>query len=311
MKKKATAVKKVITGILASTMVLSGCSGSGTSPTAAPPSTTGGMEAQAVTEEAPAELTVMAWDRGDSAPGTTADNNALTKWITAQVLADCNIKVTFVPVPRKTADDKLNVMMAGGSAPDIVFTYTRTLVMDYAEKGGLLELTPYLEQYGTEIQKNLGDVQHIGYMSNGQYALMQKAATTADGFTKADYGSYIRKDWVDKLGKKLPTNQEELLALLHEFKEKDPGNVGADKLIPWAMSGLSDGARNFLPFVSSYAETCDEEHILVYDDRLAAIAPGTKEALQIMNQLYNEGIISKDFPVDTSADKYIQDITNG
>lgn len=307
MKKRTCVTGKVIAGLLAATMMLSSC-GSFDSST---PTTGTNDETQSAVSEAPTELTVMAWDRGNSAPGTTADNNTLTKWIAEQVLKDCNIKVTFVPVPRNTADDKLNVMMAGGSAPDVVFTYTRTLVMDYAQKGGLVELTPYLEQYGSDITANLGDVQHVGYMSDGQYALMQKASTTADGLTKASYGSYIRKDWVDKLGKELPTNQDELIALLREFKEKDPGQVGQDKLIPWAMSGLPDGSRNFLPFVSSYADACDDERILVYDDRLATVAPGTKEALRIMNQLYNEGIITRDFPVDTSADKYKQDITNG
>ena len=57
----------------------------------------------------------MAWDRGNAAPGTTTENNALTKWIQEQVKELYNINVEYVSVPRSESDDKLNIMMSGGT----------------------------------------------------------------------------------------------------------------------------------------------------------------------------------------------------
>ena len=41
----------------------------------------------------------MAWDRGNAAPGTTTENNALTQWIQEQVKELYNINVEYVSVP--------------------------------------------------------------------------------------------------------------------------------------------------------------------------------------------------------------------
>ena len=59
---------------------------------------------------------MMAWDRGNAAPGTTTENNALTQWIQEQVKELYNINVEYVSVPRSESDDKLNIMMSGGTA---------------------------------------------------------------------------------------------------------------------------------------------------------------------------------------------------
>ena len=53
----------------------------------------------ASTEE-PEEITVMIWDRGDAAPGTTIEDNALTTSIQEQVLAATNVKVNYQAVSR-------------------------------------------------------------------------------------------------------------------------------------------------------------------------------------------------------------------
>ncbi|OYO42399.1 hypothetical protein CG709_21140, partial [Lachnotalea glycerini] len=98
------------------------------------------------------EINVMIWDRGSSAPGTSNEENEMTKWIQEQVLEACNVKVNFVAVPRSGSDDKLNVMMAGGNAPDIVFSYNQSIFSNFASNGGLADLTDAYAKYGTDIQ---------------------------------------------------------------------------------------------------------------------------------------------------------------
>lgn len=254
----------------------------------------------------PLNLNVMIWDRGDSASGTTVENNTTTQFIKEAVLKDCNINVNFVPVPRSGSDDKVNVMMAGGNAPDIIFTYSRNMFGDFAIKGGLTDLTGYIDEFGSQIKETLEeDILSVGVIDGKQFAIPAKRDTQ-----KIKHVGYIRKDWVDKLGKDLPTNKQELIDILYEFKEKDPGNVGAN-LVPWAMGGNQGSEKYYLNFAGSYVDLSDEKDQYTYYASSKVLHPEAKDGLKVMNQLYNNGIIKKDFAVDTNDDIYKQDITNG
>ena len=264
--------------------------------------------AEVKTEE-PEEITIMIWDRGDAAPNTTADNNALTEYIQEQVLAECNVKINFMPIPRSDSDNKINVMMAGGTAPDLVYTYSRSLFLDYASKGGLTDLGPAIDQYGENIKTYVGDeILDLCNVEGKQYGI----SATSDGFDRNKHTVYVRKDWLDKLGMKVPTTKAEFIDMLYAFKEQDPGNVG-DKLVPWAVSGKADTERHFTNFVCSYADEdqWDEKSMTIYEGYIKGIKPGTKEGFRVLNQLYNDGLISPDFAVDTAEDKYKQDVTSG
>jgi putative aldouronate transport system substrate-binding protein len=250
------------------------------------------------------EINVMVWDRGNAAPGTTATDNALTKYIQEQVLAACNVKVNYVAVPRSGSDDKLNIMMAGGTAPDIVFTYSQSLYSSYAVNDGLADLTSAYAANGETIKSTIGDIQYMGELDGKQYAIMKRRGTQNPRHT-----SYIRKDWLDKLGMSVPTTKEELIAALRAFKEKNPGNV--EDVIPWAMGGTVDTEKFYLNFIGSYATELSEKDSYVYSEQFKIFAPGAVDGLKQMNQLYSEGLIKKDFATDTTTDIYKQDMSSG
>lgn len=306
-------IQKLVALLLVTVLALSGCSknttpDSGKSNSDAGEKTEQGKE-QGKNDEKPVEITVMAWDRGDNAPGTTPEDNTLTKWIQEQMLAEHNIKVKFMTVPRSGSDDKLNVMMAGGTAPDIVFTFNRSLFLDYASKGGLTDLSESIEKYGSNLKEYVGeDVLDLCNIDGKQYGV----SATQEALKRNQHTVYMRKDWLDALGREVPTTKAEFIETLYEFKEKDPGKVG-DKLVPWAVSGKADTDRHFTNFVFSYADPdqWDEKSMYIYEGYIKGIKPGTKEGFRILNQLYNDGIISQDFAIDTSEDKYKQDLTSG
>lgn len=257
-------------------------------------------------EEQLESITVMVWDRGSTAPGTTQENNPLTEFIQESVLRDCNVRVTYKAIPRSVSDEKINVMMAGGNAPDIIITYDMNLVLDYLMQGGLAELSDAIEQFGPNIKKNNEEVLSLGYINEGQYMIPQIRGEIA-----SRHLAYIRKDWLDTLGMEVPSTKEELIEVLYAFKEKDPGNVGKDKVIPWGVAGKVGTEKYFTNFVFSYAEDWDDKSLIMYQGYLKAIKPGTKEGYRVLNQLYKDGILSKDFIVDTNEEKYKQDIVDG
>jgi len=250
------------------------------------------------------EITVMIWDRGTAAPGSTNEDNVLTQWIQEQVLAACNVKVNYMAVPRSGSDDKLNVMMAGGTAPDIVFTYDANIFGNYAANGGLTDLTEAYANNGSTISSTIGEIQYMGMYEDKQYAIMKRRGTQMPRHV-----AYIRKDWLDALGMAVPTNQEELIAALRAFKEKNPGNV--ENVIPWAMGGNPDTEKFYLNFVGSYVSKMSERDSYLYSESYKALANGAVEGFRVMNQLYNEGLINKDFATDTTAELFNQNVSAG
>lgn len=256
------------------------------------------------TNEEPTEIKVMIWDRSSAAPGTTNEDNALTKYIQEQMLAQYNVKVTYMAVPRSGSDDKVNVMMAGGNAPDIVFTYSQQMFGDYAAKGGLTDLTEAVKAYGENITNYIGDIQVMGTVDGAQYAVMKRR-----GIQVPRHLAYIRKDWLDALGLAVPTNKVELEAALLAFKEQNPG--GVDNVIPWGLGAPADTEKFYLNFIGSYVPEMSEKDAYVYSENLKIFANGGLEGLKEMNRLYNEGLLSKDFAVDTTSDQFYQDLSNG
>lgn len=297
--------KKLVSGlsIVLATILMAGCSGgnTATSSTATSSTATNSNTENGKVEE----ISVMIWDRGTAAPNTTVEDNTLTKYIQEKVLEECNVKVKFVAVPRSGSNDKVNIMMAGGSAPDVVFSYSKTLLGDYASKGGLTDLGPYIEEFGPDLKEQLATTLDAGVIDDKQYAIPSRRP-----WQQVKHLGYIRKDWIDALGMQLPTTKQELIDILYAFKEKDPGNLG-DQLVPWAMGGNQDSEKFYLNFVGSYGRTGVEKDEYLYSDKFKAIQPGTEEGYKVLNQLYNDGIISQDFAVDTNDDKFMQDITNG
>lgn len=255
--------------------------------------------------EKPVEISVMAWDRSTAAPGTTNEKNALTEWIQEQVLEACNVKVNFVAVPRSGSDDKVNVMMAGDNAPDVIFSYSQSLFSDFATKGGLADLSDSLNKYGDKIIEEIGDIQSMGKMDDSQYAIMKRR-----GFQIPRHITYVRQDWCEALNMEIPTTKEELIEYLYAVKEKNPGNV--ENVVPYAMGGTTDTEKFYLNFVCSYVSPdLSEKDAYIYNENFIIFADGALDGIKMLNQLYNDGIISKDFAVDTTNDKYKQDVTAG
>lgn len=248
-------------------------------------------------------IRVMIWDRGNAAPGTTTEDNALTKWIQGQVKEKFNINVEYVSVPRSDSDNKLNIMMSGGTAPDIVLTYDQTLYYNYANSGALHELSDSYAKFGSNIDTYGKEAQPIALIDNQRFAVMKQRGTES-----ARHISYIRKDWLDELKMEMPTTKEELGKYLYAVKEN---NLGGANTIPWAMGGRTDTEKMYLNFLGSYVDLPTEREAYIYNEAYMAIAPGSKDGLKVLNTWYNDGLITKDFPIDTSEDVYKANIANG
>jgi putative aldouronate transport system substrate-binding protein len=301
MRKKALAIISMIFGIMLIVTATAGCAPTGGQTSTQQPSTgstdTGKTETPTTTAK-PVELRVEVFDRGT--PGQTpVDNNYWTKWIQENFGDPNNIKVTFVPCPRSQEVDTLNVWMATGDAPDICLTYDVATVYNYYKEGGLSDLTDALNQYGAQLKQYLGDdLLSYGLYGGRQYAIIAKRVI------QANTGTFIRKDWLEKLGLPVPDTTDEFYQTLKAFKEKNPGNV--DKVIPYAMTHDVDYVA--YGFFQTFLEDVSDKDYYV-KNRL--FLPGWKEGARYLNKLYNEGLISPEFPLDRDGKMRDEDVIRG
>ena len=251
-------------------------------------------------------LKVEVFDRGNAPSGLSVTNNPMVTYIQKHFGDPNNITMDFIPVPRSQERSKLNVMMATGDAPDIVFTYDVNLVYKYVSEGGLTPLGPYVDKYGSDLKDFLGKlVLSYGVWNGKQYALPAKRADLGK------YGELIRKDWLDKLGLPLPTTTDQLVSDLKAFKAKDPGNVGK-KLIPMGFADVPASWEPVIwPFIVNNSLTKEQFFTLSQPNNIPILLPGHKKAIKFLNTLYHEGLISPDFALDKDRKQLSQDVITG
>lgn len=250
-------------------------------------------------------LTVEVFDRGNAPEGGgTCDNNFLTNLINSEFEKETGIKVKFVPIPRSEEVSKINVLLASNTAPDIIFTYDRDRYMEYAKQGGLTDLGEYIDKYAPNIKEKWAEI-----LPEAQYLGKQMAIPALAG-NQAQNATFIRKDWLDKLNLPVPKTTEEFYETMKAFKEKDPGNVGADNIIPYGLWPVEStnidnhfGAGSLL-WSFAGAATEEERHTVEYPN-----IPGWKEGTRFLNKMFNEGLIDNEFAIDTARLK--QDVSKG
>ncbi|MCX7656248.1 MAG: extracellular solute-binding protein [Treponemataceae bacterium] len=248
------------------------------------------------------EITQLVWDRGTiPADQGTIEDNWWTRYVNEK-MAPKGIKVRFVPIPRAQETQKLPLMLAAGEAPDLCFTYDKNLLNLYVKNGALVDYTDLLAQKGTNILKISSNTDlEAGKINGRQYTFVCKSNGVADT-------TFIRKDWLDKLGLPLPKTMDEFYAVLKAFRDKDPGGVG-DKLVPFALMGSPSASFTLWESVILPAFVKDPPS----GERLvtpAPLWPEAKNAIAFLNKLYNEKLLGE-FVVDKDGAIFKQKVIRG
>lgn len=197
-------------------------------------------------------------------------------------------------------NNKLSLNVASGDLPDIIYITNYLTFREMAENGMLADLTDvynacagdYLKKtYSTFEGRNLEPLTIDGKL----YGI-----STAN----IGYGHnilWLRQDWLDKLGLEPPKTMDELKHILKEFVEKDPGGNGAGNTIGLALNatkpvagyGNKYGAEPIFHSVGAYPTQWmkDEAGKVFY----GSLAPEMKEGLTLLHEMYEEGLIDKQF----------------
>ena len=247
-------------------------------------------------------ITVEIFDRGNDG-GSDPTNNNWTKYIQDGMMEKYNVKVEYQKVPRWTEVEELNNLLAAGSAPDVCVTYSYPTIQTYADMGGVVNLADYVEEY-KDLLPNLydwcGDL-YINWDKDPEtgnlWAIEGVRAATNN------LNTFIRKDWVDKLGLELPTTTEEFYQMLCAFRDNAETLLGEDASMMIPFLTTDDVGWYLRPLIMAQIDpdiTDKEYYIHSYDDRYITFE-SSKEAIRILNKWYNEDLVWKDFAIQEAS----------
>lgn len=246
------------------------------------------------------EISVSVFDRGTvPAEEGSYENNRWTKWINEH----SPTKVNWVPVPRAQAQQKLNTLIASGSAPDLIWEFDRNYIAQLANQGAIQPIDAYIEKYSTTYKTYLQEHPELKpYVTiNGKmYAVTARRSIEAI----ANHGMWIRQDWLDKLHLKTPTTVEELIEVARKFKEADLGGNGST--VPIAFHGNSVPILRAL-FFASENQWYKEDGKL----KFGRLSDRYTDSLALQKQLFDEGLIDKEYITDTNFQRGQQQWTTG
>ena len=247
-------------------------------------------------------ITVEIFDRGNDG-GSDPTNNNWTKYIQDNMLEKYNVKVEYQKVPRWTEVEELNNLLAAGDAPDVCVTYSYPTIQTYADMGGVVDLAGYMEEY-KDLLPNIydwcGDL-YINWDKDPEtgnlWAIEGVRAATNN------LNTFVRKDWLDKLGLEAPTTTEEFYQMLCAFRDNAETLLGDDAAMMIPFLTTDDVGWYIRPLIMAKIDpdiTDKDYYINSYDDRYITM-DSTKEAVRIVNKWYNEDLVWKDFALQEAS----------
>ncbi len=205
-------------------------------------------------------------------------------------------------------NEQRNLILAGDDLPDAFFGHAifwPEHVVKFSADGAIIPLEDYITEENTP---NL-------WRMFEEHPDWKAAITAPDGHiyglpsvddseqtAKTNNVMFINKDWLDAVGKEVPTTTEEFREVLRAFKEEDPNGNGIADEIPYSFYSGTNFCSDFFGAFGIPDNTTD--HIGVKDGKVVYTAAEDyyKEAIKYFNSLYEEGLIDQEaFTQDSSV----------
>jgi len=285
--------------MLAAALLASGCSqGSGTQDTngtPAPGPATQEKESGQPEAQKRGKFSASIYDRGAvAADQGTYEKNRWTEWMNEQ----SGVDVSWVPIPRWEEQDKFNLLVASGQAPDLITSYDRPMLARFVSQGVAQPIDEYIEKYSTSYKAYLQEhpelLPHLTF-DGKMYAIASLRPT------RAQTQIWVRQDWLDKLNLKMPTSVDELLEVARAFRDKDPDGNQAKDTVAIAMSA-SYGAIVDDWFMARGGEWFMEDG----QATLNFFTGRYEDALAFRKLAYDEGLVDKEFVTDQNYERQKQ-----
>ena len=182
--------------------------------------------------------------------GETVEKNA---WVDLYK-ANNIIPEILYEVDLSQADTKLSTAIMSGDYPD-VFRIKGSEYQNMVESGAIADISEVFEKYASDELKeymNYDGGMALGslYVDGALYGLPK----VTDPYSSA-HMMWIRQDWLDNLGLKVPTTMDELKDVAYAFTYNDPDGDGQNNTYGLALDGinvLNDSVGNMAPIFEAF-----------------------------------------------------------
>ncbi len=204
---------------------------------------------------------------------------------------------------------QLSLMITGEEKlPDIILSCTinGSTADEYGRQGSFLNLAGYMQNQAYYTKQSLDTywqgeererienyiTTELVDVTNGQmYQFPMLYANDNDTLMSA---TVINVEWLEKVGKEIPTTIDELYDVLVAFRDKDPNGNGKKDEIP--MFGRQDAlTQDIIGYIiNAYVQFSAGQRVAVEDGKVYAPSktPEFREAMKTLNKFVKEGLLS-------------------
>jgi putative aldouronate transport system substrate-binding protein len=239
------------------------------------------------------------------------ETNEFTKWYEEQT----NVHIIWDTVPMSDYGTKLDLVLAGGTYPDIFFGIGGMIQPNQEVKYGtdqkvflplnnfidnnsvyfkkLVDNDPSIRSTLTQLDGNIYSLPHINECYH--CSVQQKA--------------WINQTWLDNLGLKMPTTTDEYYEVLKAFKNNDPNQNGLQDEIP-LTGGFNTWRAEIYPFFVNafiYYDYWNPYQVL-NDGKIESVVNTNefKNALTFLKKLYDEGLMAPEALTQTGNELWAE-----
>ncbi len=248
--------------------------------------------------------------------GDSVEDNQYTRYL----LENYNIKVVVDWTAGSTADfqQKVSLCIASASLPDAVIAPDRKYLVTAARSDLLADMWDVFNEYSSKQVKEIVETTEGRAIENATVDDVFYALPNITVDTDGVYVYFIRQDWLDELGLEVPTTADELADAARAFME-------AGYSTDYAIAGIDSGGRTYSNFLNSSNNNYGFDAVyqafnatpgyFLTDEETGELYYGTltdemKEALTVLNEWYEEGLINPEVGVTTNGDN-ANNVKNG
>ncbi|WP_171056077.1 extracellular solute-binding protein [Paenibacillus sinopodophylli] len=243
--------------------------------------------------------------------GDTPEDNPISRWFKDNL----GIVTKYKWVVTDSLETKVRLAMTSGEElPDVLYA-SGTLFEDLVASGKIQSIDEAFEKYATARVKD-------SYIKNPEIWNSVKREGKIYGLPGISNGivgatvMWVRQDWLDNLGLKVPTNVEEFTAVLDAFTNQDPDRNNKKDTYGLAIGG---NTGYYHPTSNYMADTSfifgqEQPYLWIKDAsgnlQYGSTLPGVKDGLVKLRGWFENGYLSADFGTQDAA-KAMADFTSG
>ena len=245
--------------------------------------------------------------------GETYENNAYTQ-ILNEILNVQNQDI--FEAADNQYDDNVSMVIAQKDLPDVMIVQDMDELQYLVENDMIEDLTDSYNNCMCETIKNI----YKSYGSSIMDVVTFDDRIMAIPETNISDGPnliWLRKDWMDKLGLEAPRTLSDAEEIIRQFIEKDPGNNGVGSTVGLVADtslcgGCGYSSEYTLDIVFAAYGAFPKQWIKDEDGKVVygSVQPEAKKALEHIHEMYEEGILDRNFLMRTSSN-IIELIVNG